>query len=172
MTKQEYINHHTEASVELLAEIILTNPTHLYLSGDHWIPQGKDRVDLLNVLLRICVINANVNLFDRISEIIEYLEKRQPSIEVGHTNKKANAKELEYSVACMSDIDLIYHQNKEFKIHAAVSIRFCYLGLMMDEIIRRFDCSDVVDEEGYWTFKPGIGQHRKLTLLENRLLWN
>ena len=172
MTKQEYINHHTEASIELLAEIILTDPTHLYLSDDHWIPKGKDRIDLLNVLLRICVINSNVNLFDRISEIIEYLEKRQSSIELGRTNRKAHTKELEYRVACMTDTDLIYHQNREFNIHATVSIRFCYLGLMMDEIIRRFDCSEVVDEEGSWTFKPGIDQLRKLTLLEKKLLWN
>ena len=72
----------------------------------------------------------------------------------------------------MSDTELIYHQNREFNIHATVSIRFCYLGLMMDEIIRRFDCSEVVDEEGYWNFKPGIDQFRKLTLLKKKLLWN
>jgi len=172
MTKQEYINHHTEASVELLAEIILTDPTHIYLSDDRWIPKGKERIDLLNVLLRICVINSNVNLFDRICEIIEYLEKRQPSIELGRTNKKAHAKELEYRVACMTDTELIYHQNREFKICAAVSIRFCYLRLMKDEIISRFDCSEVVDEEGYWTFKDGVNQRRELTVLGNKLLWN
>lgn len=171
MTKQEYINHHTEASVELLAEIILTDPTHLYLSDDHWIPKGKDRIDLLNVLLRICVINSNVNLFDRISEIIEYLEKRLHSIDA-NTNKNAKVKEMEYSVTCMSDIDLIYNQNREFKICAAVSIRFCYLRLMKDEIISRFDCSEVVDEEGYWTFKDGVNQRRELTVLGNKLLWN
>ena len=66
MTQDEYINHHTEASVELLAEIILADREHLYITDKHWIPRGEERVELLNVLLSISIIQASLTLYERI----------------------------------------------------------------------------------------------------------
>ena len=50
MTQQEYIHHHTEASVALLAEIILADREHLYITEEEWIPRGEERLGVLNVL--------------------------------------------------------------------------------------------------------------------------
>jgi hypothetical protein len=61
MTQQEYIHHHTEASVALLAEIILADREHLYITEEEWIPRGEERLGLLNVLLSISIIQARLN---------------------------------------------------------------------------------------------------------------
>ena len=60
MTQQEYIHHHTEASVALLAEIILADREHLYITEEEWIPRGEERLGLLNVLRSISIIHASL----------------------------------------------------------------------------------------------------------------
>ena len=173
MTQQEYIHHHTEASVELLAEIILADREYLYITDEHWIPRGEERVELLNVLLSISIIHASLTLYERIVEIKDYLVNRTNAINIGSTVcMQARMIEMEYQVSCYTDKELIYHQNVEFHINAAVAIRGYYLGFMKDEILSRFDCTHVINEKCEWTKNCNKEMPRKLTIKGNTLLWN
>ena len=173
MTQDEYINHHTEASVELLAEIILADREHLYITDEHWIPRGEERVELLNVLLSISIIHASLTLYERIVEIKDYLVNRTNAINVGSTVcMQARMIEMEYQVSCYTDKELIYHQNVEFHINAAVAIRGYYLGFMKDEILNRFDCTNVINEKCEWTKNYIKEMPIKLTIKGNTLIWN
>ena len=172
MTQQEYIHHHTEASVPLLAEIILADQEHLYITEDHWIPRGEERLGLLKVLRSISIINSNLPLYERIVEIMDFLENRTNAINVGSALcKQARIIEMEYQVNCYTDDELIYHQNREFLIHAAVSIRGYYLGFMKDEILSRFDCTHVINEKSQWTKNRIKEMPRKLTIKGKTLVW-
>lgn len=172
MTQQEYIHHHTEASVALLAEIILADQEHLYITEEHWIPRGEERLGLLNVLLSISIIHASLPLYERIVEIMDYQENRTNAINVGSAVcKQARIIEMEYQVNCYTDDELIYHQNREFLIHAAVSIRGYYLGFMKDEILSRFDCTHVINEKSQWTKNRIKEMPRRLTIQGNTLVW-
>ena len=173
MTQDEYINHHTEASVELLAEIILADREHLYITDEHWIPRGEERVELLNVLLSISIIQASLTLYERIVEIKDYLVNRTNAFNVGSTVcMQARMIEMEYQVSCYTDKELIYHQNVEFHINAAVAIRGYYLGFMKDEILNRFDCTHVIDEKSQRTKNRIKEMPRRLTIQGKTLLWN
>ena len=172
MTQQEYIHHHTEASVALLAEIILADQEHLYITKDHWIPRGEERLGLLNVLLSLSIINSNLTLYERIVEIMDYQENRTNAINVGSAVcKQARIIEMEYQVNCYTDDELIYYQNAEFLIHAAVAIRGYYLGFMKDEILSRFDCTHVINEKSEWTKNRVKEMPRRLTIQGNTLVW-